>query len=370
MSKSLATLILLVFSSFLFGQAPQVVISGQTVQGLGSAHDTFKVYMESLTGNSIKLRSATLSILHNSSCSNYDTVTYSLFTAIWNQNFQSSRVNTLPAPISPAPSGGALYNRRLLYTNTSFFRPPAYVIIPVAPAKVEVLNFTFAGGCTDKVYMEDESEYILSQLGDSANNTVPFIIRRDPTLPVEYASMNAEAVSSVQVDINWTTARELNSAFFEVEKSFTADFTESEIIAQLQGAVYSETETNYSVSDRGAMAPVVYYRLRQVDLDGSVNLSNAMSVNFGENSAFTLTAFPNPFEDQVTVKVDKGSMERYTLRVMDATGRTMYEAASEMSMATQDSWTLNLGRLPHGTYFVQAAEIGGEGRQEVFKLMK
>ncbi|MEZ4685684.1 MAG: T9SS type A sorting domain-containing protein [Bacteroidia bacterium] len=370
MSKRIATLLILALTSFLYGQTPQIEVSGITYQGVGSAPDTFRVYLQSLTGQNISVRSATLSVLHNSSCSSYGGMYFSLFRNIWAGFFESVQVNTLATPISPATAGGASYNNRLMYGNTSATTPPVFVVAPPAPATVEVLAFTFNGTCTDKLYLEDRTEFFANGLGDPVNNYIPFRVKRSSSLPVEYTSMSAKAVNNVQVEVNWTTSQELNSDYFEVEKSFNADFAQSEVIAKLDAAGYSDNETTYSFTDRGAMAPVVYYRLRQVDLDGQVDVSNSMVVNFGESSTFGLVAYPNPFDNQVTVKVDKGSMQTYSLRVMDITGKVLYSAVSEANNATQDSWKLELGFLSRGTYFIQVAELGGEGRQGVFKLMK
>lgn len=369
MLRRIATLFIFTFTTFIFAQVPQIEVSGSTAQGVGTAPDTFKVSLQSLTGQSISVRSATLSILHNSSCSNYGGMSYSLFQSLWAGFFESVQVSTLATPIAPSASGGASFNNRLMYGNTSATTPPVFVTVPPAPATIEVLAFTFDGSCTDRLYLEDRTEHLPNGLGDPSNNYIPFRVNRSASLPVEYTSMTAKAVNNVQVDINWTTAQELNSAYFEVEKAFDADFSDSEIIGQVQAAVYSESETNYSFQDRGVMAPVVYYRLRQIDLDGTINVSDIMSVNFGQAASFSLVAFPNPFSDQVTVKVNKTTEERYNLRVIDITGKVHIDAMSDATIATQDSWTLDLGHLARGTYFIQVSTINS-GDRSTFKLMK
>lgn len=367
MTKRLATLLLLACTTFVFGQTPQIEISGVTSQGVGAAPDTFRVYLQSLTGSAIDVRSSTLSILHNSSCSSYGGTYYSLFRNLWAGFFESVQVNTLA---TPATAGGNSYNRRLMYGNTSATTPPVFVSAPAAPATVEVLAFVFSGTCTDKLYLEDRTEFFANGLGDPANNYIPFRVKRAASLPVEFIGMEANAISNNQVDVTWTTSREVNSAFFEVEKSFDADFNASEVIGQVQAAVYSETATDYQFTDNGSMASVVYYRLRQVDLDGEVVISNSMSVNFGEDASFELTAYPNPFENTLTVKIAKGSLQQYNLRVIDITGKVLHEELNSVSNTTLDSWKLELGHLPRGSYFLHVAEVGGEGRTQVTKLLK
>ena len=367
MIKRLATLLLLACTSFVIGQTPQIEVSGVTTQGVGTAPDTFRVYLQSLTGSAISVRSSTLSILHNSSCSSYGGTYFSLFRNLWAGFFESVQVNTLA---TPATVGGNSYNRRLMYGNTSATTPPVFVMAPAAPATVEVLAFIFNGTCTDKLYLEDRTEFFANGLGDPTNNYIPFRVKRAATLPVEFLGMEAKAINNTKVDLSWTTSREVNSAYFEVEKSFDADFNTSEIIGQVQAAVYSETPTSYQYTDNGSMSSVVYYRLRQVDLDGEVFLSNSLSVNFSDDAGLELIAYPNPFENTLNVKVTKGSMQRYNLRVMDITGKVLFEEVNTPSNTTLDSWKLELGNLPRGSYFLHVAEIGGEGRQQVTKLLK
>ncbi|MFK7973095.1 MAG: T9SS type A sorting domain-containing protein [Bacteroidia bacterium] len=367
MIKRTTLLIFLALSTLAYGQVPQIEMSGVTSQGVGTAPDTFRVHLQSLTGSPINVRSATLSILHNSSCATYTGTSYSLFMNLWNQFFESVQVNTLT---TPSTLGGTSYNQRLMYANVSATTPPVFVSAPVAPATVEVLSFTFSGACTDKLYLEDNSQFFPNAIGDPANNPIPFRVKRTSSLPVEFLNMEAKAISTQETEINWTTSREVNSAFFQVEKSFDADFTNTEVIGEVQAAVYSDTETNYSFNDKSDMAPVVYYRLRQFDLNGDEFLSNTMSVKFNLEGSIGVVAYPNPFTDILTVNVEKAGMTKYTLRVVDLSGKVHYSAINNESNTLNDSWKLNLGHLPRGCYMVHVAEAGGKGRQRVFKVSK
>lgn len=113
------------------------------------------------------------------------------------------------------------------------------------------------------------SDFINNQKGVSSADATGFGV-----LPVELTKFNAEAVSGVNL-ITWTTGMELANDYFIVESSINGkDF---KAIGEIDGNGASISEINYSFVDE-TPNEIIYYRLKQVDFDGTYEYSNIIFV--------------------------------------------------------------------------------------------
>lgn len=85
------------------------------------------------------------------------------------------------------------------------------------------------------------------------------------TLPVKFISFSLTRKTS-EILVQWATAQEMNAATYAVEKSF--DATNWSVIGNVTAAGTTTQVTNYTYSDKSPSAKTVYYRIKQVDLDG------------------------------------------------------------------------------------------------------
>ncbi|MEO8588031.1 MAG: hypothetical protein ABI432_01580 [Flavobacteriales bacterium] len=112
------------------------------------------------------------------------------------------------------------------------------------------------------------------------------------SLPVELLFFKANSAID-QVLLEWATASESNSAAFHVERS--TDMTAWEVIGSLAAAGHSMQRLDYALKDPTPLGGTSYYRLRSVDIDGSMAVSTAVSVVRSRNENFAL--HPNPADD-------------------------------------------------------------------------
>ncbi|MDX2063275.1 MAG: T9SS type A sorting domain-containing protein, partial [Bacteroidia bacterium] len=120
----------------------------------------------------------------------------------------------------------------------------------------------------------------------------PFAIgSNDPinSLPIELLSFSGERVEN-GVALAWNTASELNNDRFEVQRALSPSFEGYQTIGTVAGSGTTTTETRYTYTDGEAPITRVYYRLRQVDYDGTATLSRTIEVG-GELSWYL---DPNP----------------------------------------------------------------------------
>lgn len=165
-------------------------------------------------------------------------------------------------------------------------------------------------------------------------------------LPVTLVRFTAEPVKANAVQLAWTTASELNSARFEVERSLDKRTFTS--LGQLPAAGTSLTSQAYQYLDAAlpASTPALYYRLRQVDLDGSATYSPVRAVYVAE--AGGLRVFPNPARQAVTVL---GAAGGAPVEVFDVMGRLVLSLRADAT--GQATLSLPAGRPP-GAYLVRS----------------
>ena len=122
-----------------------------------------------------------------------------------------------------------------------------------------------------------------------------FFITVDQSLPVELAGFQAQLTDKGQVDLSWQTLRETNNDHFVVERSKDGrTFSEVGVVA---GPRESRTEQAYTFRDQRPLPGQNFYRLRQVDQDGTTTFSRVIPIEVNKG----LTLYPNPTKDQLSL---------------------------------------------------------------------
>ncbi|MDQ2771363.1 MAG: IPT/TIG domain-containing protein [Bacteroidota bacterium] len=164
-------------------------------------------------------------------------------------------------------------------------------------------------------------------------------------LPVELVSFTAEKHGTT-VALAWATASEKNSDRFEVERS--RDGRTFERIGQVAAAGSSTSAHHYNFLDTKypGETDLLYYRLRQVDLDGTFSYSPVRVVRVGGPA--TLALFPNPTPGSAATLT--GALPGTLVTVFDALGRLVTSAPADASGTA--ALALPAG-LPTGVYVVR-----------------
>jgi len=145
-------------------------------------------------------------------------------------------------------------------------------------------------------------------------------------LPVELTVFTATAVdNAAAVRLAWTTASEKNSDYFEVERSL--DGTSFGVIGRVAAAGTASSASTYALLDSRlpAQANVLYYRLRQVDADGTVAYSPVRTVQLSSKIAGELSLMPNPARATTLTGAQAGA----AVEVYDAVGRLVLTAKAD-----------------------------------------
>ncbi|QDA59042.1 T9SS type A sorting domain-containing protein [Hymenobacter jejuensis] len=168
-------------------------------------------------------------------------------------------------------------------------------------------------------------------------------------LPVELISFTARSRNE-QVVLSWATASETNNARFVVERSHDGELFEA--WREVAGHGTTQNRSNYTITDAQPLSGTGYYRLRQMDFDGTATYSPIVSVGAGAGlqALPTLKLYPNPAADFLTLDLRNIPAERCTVQVLSLTGRVL-QTARVMSASSPK---LDLSSLPAGTYLVRA----------------
>jgi hypothetical protein len=136
-------------------------------------------------------------------------------------------------------------------------------------------------------------------------------------LPVELFGFEAVQVGG-HVELRWSTASETGSSHFVVEHGL--DPLLYEPIAVLPAIGGALGTTNYRATHTSPHTGVNYYRLKQVDTDGSVHYSEIVAVTFTSGPHILLPR-PNPTNSHVQAELPEGMTAGFSIAIADAAGR-------------------------------------------------
>jgi hypothetical protein len=210
-----------------------------------------------------------------------------------------------------------------------------------------------AGTATARFYRVLARKSVLSNGGFSIYEFALF--GNAAPLPVSLASFTAAPQGSA-VAVKWTTASEQNNAGFEVQRS--TDGMRFESVAKVAGAVNSQVAQAYKYLDAAPLRGTSYYRLKQIDLDGSATYSPVVGVQQTGAPVASLTIYPNPTPDQATMQWEATAAGVGQWHLVTTTGQVVQQQAFEVQPGL-NSQRLDLRAVPAGSY-VLTVEAGGQ----------
>ncbi len=179
------------------------------------------------------------------------------------------------------------------------------------------------------------------------------------TLPIVLKSLSAKSIID-GVNINWSTASEINNDFFSLQRSVNG--LNWEDIAKISGKGTTSNESTYSYLDSKPLKGVNYYRLVQHDLDGKINYSGVTSVKFDIETT-QLNAYPNPFTNKLTVSLVGYKGKTFETILTDVQGKSVFQKSLT---ADQNGLDVMLNEVPKSGMYILS--INGNGINFVKKV--
>lgn len=180
------------------------------------------------------------------------------------------------------------------------------------------------------------------------------IVSSPDVLPVELSSFTAELNALNNVELNWTTSMELNNDYFEIQKS--DDGVDFETIGKVNGVGNSIQMNDYSFEDNLQNTGQYFYRLKQVDFDGTTDYSSVERLYF-ETATATPELYPNPAVN--SVRFYNISSETVLVQIIGLDGKI------KINKQHPASQPLNISTLKSGYYVVVINDNGSLVRQRL-----
>ena len=176
------------------------------------------------------------------------------------------------------------------------------------------------------------------------------------TLPVKYLDFKA-AKSGTFNKLSWTTYEEKDNSYFEIERS--TDGKEFAGIGKQNAKTLngtSNTELNYSFIDNSPLKGNNYYRIKQIDINGSVYYSEIVVINQAKDNALTIgRVYPNPSTDgKINLTVFAPEATTLTTTITDVAGKVIKQF-NQTVIAGDNDLSINFSALQKGNYLIRTS---------------
>ena len=166
-----------------------------------------------------------------------------------------------------------------------------------------------------------------------------YLFSSSAILPVTLADFAVQPTDVGAAQLTWITHNELNNSHFEIERS--ADGRAFELLGEVLGAGTTNEAQQYAFEDEQPLPGTSYYRLRQVDFDGTAHYSDVRSLRFPIAATTPLTVFPNPAYTTLSL----AAPTEQPVQIRTLTGK----AVGEWPAGTTQ---LAIAHLPAGVYLL------------------
>lgn len=195
--------------------------------------------------------------------------------------------------------------------------------------------------------MGNEAQFVEFGFANSATAPGP--------LPVIWGGFAGKRVNNSTVGLQWRTMQEQNASHYNIQRSEDGVHFRTIGMAMAQGTTASVTDYNFD--DKQATANMYYYRLEQVDLDGTSSFSSIIKQGNGGKKTLVGGLGSNK------ILVQFFSNDNRNIRIVNNSGIVV----KQMNSSTQTQ-TYDVNNLPAGVYALQI--INSDGTSEVHRFVK
>ena len=211
-----------------------------------------------------------------------------------------------------------------------------------------------------QVFSVDSMTQFAAQGGGFYKLNSPYFI------PVELTSFNASVIDG-SVLLKWSTATELNNSGFDIEKS--SNNKDFEKIGFVPGYGTTTETKSYSYTT-SVSALKQFYRLKQVDFDGTFEYSSTVEVNGVTPTDFALKQnYPNPFNPTTKIGFTLPIESNVKITVYNLIGQKVTDIVNSKFAAGNHSVDFRASNLSSGIYFYKI-EAGSFTSVKKMQLMK
>ncbi|MGC4101714.1 T9SS type A sorting domain-containing protein [Ferruginibacter sp.] len=243
--------------------------------------------------------------------------------------------NNITIPSNPAP-GVISKLEYFVDTDPGFGNGTTVNVTPTG----DLNNYSFAANI-GTLASGDHVFYIRSFDTWGLTYVYPFTV--NGTLPLHLLSFNGQKQNAI-VKLNWQTTNEINTKYFDVERSI--DGVHFAAIGQVAAQTGTASIKDYSFDDKNFPTGVLYYRLKMVDINAAFSYSPIIRIN--NTASMVLSIYPNPANDIVTVALPAGTGKNIAINITNMQGQLV----KQLLQASAPQIQLDVTTLPAGMYTV------------------
>ena len=176
-------------------------------------------------------------------------------------------------------------------------------------------------------------------------------VQNSSSLAVEYTSFIVYEQLG-KAELRWETQQEIGSDHFLIERS-----VDGQVFEQIGRVPARGTNSEYAFTDRHSPVGKLYYRLKEIEIDGSYSYSEVRTVNI--KTGMSLKLMPNPVGALMEVEIGVVGKGDYLLELMDMRGRVLQIREGNLSSQSKKTFQLSTKNLSAGVYVIrlQADEL-------------
>ena len=180
-------------------------------------------------------------------------------------------------------------------------------------------------------------------------------------LPVTFLNFDGKLIDN-RAQLTWSTATEVSNKGFEVQKS--SDGQRFAGIGFVAGSGTSSLVNNYNFTDIKVLSGSNYYRLKQVNIDGSFNYSSTIRLDFKK---FGWAIFGNPVSSSSWIQLQVAKTSNIVFQIFTVDGRLVKTINKGTVSEGTYSVPLNFGNAPSGIYIVKLVSGNQMFSKEIIK---
>jgi endonuclease I len=183
-------------------------------------------------------------------------------------------------------------------------------------------------------------------------NATPGELDAGQILPVTLTSMSIQSIDGYAL-LSWQTATEQNNLGFEILRASAISKNNFEVIGFISGNGTSNTTQHYTFADDEiSISGEYFYKLKQIDLDGSYTFSEILTLNVAQPDETVLFQNkPNPFNPSTNIEFKIQSTQKVILDVFDIKGERIVTLVNKNLQPGTYKFYFDGSELSSGIYF-------------------
>lgn len=167
-------------------------------------------------------------------------------------------------------------------------------------------------------------------------------------LPIDLIDFSATPLDNKTVNINWSTSSELNNSHFEVLRSMDGENWDH--ISRVNGQGNSDIINTYNVRDNDPIIGISYYKLKQVDFDGTFTFSKIEVVEVEKLAQEPIHIFPNPAFQYINIEKENIVLEN--IQIFNIQGQ-LITPHIDISKVGDHLVRIDFNFIENGVYYIK-----------------